>query len=85
MTQGALFPLSTAAARENESTNVRFNEIYLCYRVEKDEDAIAHGVTKSSDFSNVYEMLLADPKVRSARVLVEDVDDLGTLKYKRKF
>ncbi|KAF7671880.1 hypothetical protein GT037_010103 [Alternaria burnsii] len=45
MTQGALFTMSTAAARENEKTNVRFNEVYLCFRVEVDEQAEKHGVT----------------------------------------
>ncbi|KAJ5952321.1 Short-chain dehydrogenase/reductase SDR [Penicillium vulpinum] len=85
MTQGALFPMTTAAARENESTTVRFNEIYLGYRVEIDELAEQHGVTKSSDFANVYELLLADPNVRSSRVRVDDLDDLKKLKYQKKF
>lgn len=85
MTQGALFPMTKAAARENESTNVRFNEIYLGFRVEVDEDAVQHGVTKSSDFANVYEMILADPKVRGARVRADGVDDLKKLKYEKKF
>lgn len=85
MTQGALFPMTTAAARENESTNVRFNEIYLSFRVEVDEDAVQHGVTKSSDFGNVYEMILANPEVRGSRVRVDDVDDIKKLKYQKKF
>ncbi|KAF2720656.1 hypothetical protein K431DRAFT_270204 [Polychaeton citri CBS 116435] len=85
ITQGALFPMCIAAARENESTNVRFNEIYLAYRVEVDEDAAGHGVTKSSDFANVYEMLLANSQVRSSRVRVEDLEDLKKLKYHKKF
>ncbi|KAJ5806051.1 Short-chain dehydrogenase/reductase SDR [Penicillium pulvis] len=85
MTQGALFPMTKAAARENESTNVRFNEIYLSFRVEVDEDAVQHGVTKSSDFGNVYEMILADPEVRGSRVRVDDVDDLKKLNYQKKF
>ncbi|KAA8650155.1 hypothetical protein EYZ11_013392 [Aspergillus tanneri] len=84
MTQGALFPLTTAAARENESTNVRFNEIYLGYRVEVDEIAVQHG-TKSSDFGNVYELILANSEVRSSRVRVDNLDDLKKLKYQKKF
>jgi hypothetical protein len=85
MTQGALFPMATAAARENESTNVRFNEIYLGYRVEVDEVAAQHGTTKASDFGNVYELILANPEVRSSRVRVDDLEDLKKLKYQKKF
>ncbi|KAM0717519.1 hypothetical protein Q7P37_007371 [Cladosporium fusiforme] len=85
MTQGALFPFTKAAARENEDTNVRFNEIYLCYRVENDKDAIEHGVTKSSEFANVYRILLDAADVRSSRVVVEnDGEDLKKLKHHRK-
>ena len=83
--QGALFPMAIAAARENESTNVRFNEIYLAYRVEVDEVAVQHGTTKASDFGKVYELILADPKVRGSRVRVEDLGDLETLRYQRRF
>lgn len=85
MTQGALFPFTKAAARENDETNVRFNEIYLCYRVENDKDALEHDVTKSSDFANVYKMLLDAPEVRSSRVMVEnDGEDLKKLKHHKK-
>lgn len=81
MTQGALFPLCIAGMRENLKTTVRFNEILLCYRVEKDEDALSHGVVKASDFANVYEMILADQHVRSSRIRVEDANDLKKLKF----
>jgi len=54
MTQGPLFPMATAAARENEFTNVCSNEIYLGYRVEVDEVAVQDGTTKASDFGNLY-------------------------------
>lgn len=85
MTQGALFPFCKAAARENENTNVRFNEVYLCYRVENDVDAVAHGVTKSSDFAKVYEMLLDTTEVRSSRIMVEDAEgDLAKLRHHKK-
>ncbi|KAK5688035.1 hypothetical protein LTS10_000013 [Elasticomyces elasticus] len=86
MTQGPLFSMATAAARENEKTNVRFNEIYLCYRVEVDSDAEQHSVTKASDFANVYEMVLDNADVRSSRVRVEnDKEDLKELRFARKF
>lgn len=84
-TQGALFPFATAGARENESTTVRFNELYLAFRVEVDESAVEHGVTKASDFANVYESILATPEVRSSRVRVDTVDDIKKLKYQKKF
>lgn len=85
MTQAALFPFTKAAARETEDTNVRFNEIYLCFRVENDADAVAHGVTKSSDFANVYRMLLDATDVRSSRVMVEnDGEDLKKLRHIKK-
>jgi hypothetical protein len=85
MTQGPLFSMATAAARENDSTNVRFNELYLGFRVEVDELAEHHGVTKASDFAKVYEKILDDPKVRSSRVRVESVEDIEKLRYQRKF
>jgi NAD(P)-dependent dehydrogenase (short-subunit alcohol dehydrogenase family) len=85
MTQGALFSMCIAAARENDSTNVRFNEIYLGFRVEVGESAAQTGATKASDFGNVYELLLADTKIRSSRIRVQEVEDLKTLKYERKF
>jgi len=85
MMQGALFSMATAAARENESTNVRFNEIYLGYRVEADEIAAQHGTTKASDFGKVYELILSSPEVRSSRVRVDDLQDLKKLKHQRKF
>ena len=84
MTQGALYPMAMAAARENESTNVRFNEIYLSFRVEVDEVAAQHGTTKASDFGKVYEMILADARVRSSRVRVDDLEDLKKLKWQKK-
>lgn len=38
LTQGPLFSMATAAARENEKTNVRFNEVpdlhALCYSIQ---------------------------------------------------
>ncbi|KAJ5087658.1 Short-chain dehydrogenase/reductase SDR [Penicillium angulare] len=84
MTQGPLFTLATAAARENELTNVRVNELYLALRVEVDEDAIQHGVIKASDFSNVYKLILANTEIRSSRIRVESVDDIKTLRHEKK-
>jgi hypothetical protein len=85
MPQGALFSFATAAARENEATNVRFNEVYLGFRVEVDEQAVLHRVTKASEFARVYEMVLAEEEVRSSKVRVEEVGDLERLRVERKY
>ncbi|KAK4981224.1 hypothetical protein LTR66_004650 [Elasticomyces elasticus] len=85
MTQGALFPMTIAAARDNEFTNVRFNELYLGFRVEVDEVAVQNGTTKASDFGKVYELILANPEVRSSRVRVETLEDIEKLRYQKKF
>lgn len=85
MTQGALFSMCIAAARENEKTNVRFNEILLGFRVEVDEAAKEHGVTTASEFGQVYEAILADPNIRSSRVRVDEIEDLKKPKYARRF
>ncbi|KAH8904864.1 NAD(P)-binding protein [Coniochaeta sp. PMI_546] len=85
MPQGALFSMATAACRENATTNVRFNEVYLAFRVEVDADAAQHGVTSASEFASVYEQLLARPDIRSSRVRVDSIDDLRELRFERKF
>ncbi|KAK9769630.1 putative short-chain dehydrogenases/reductase [Seiridium cardinale] len=85
MTQGPLFSMATAAARENEKTNVRANEVYLMFRVEVDEEAAKHGVTKASEFAFVYEEILARPEIRSARIRIETPEDIKNLKFARKF
>ncbi|KAL9090843.1 MAG: hypothetical protein Q9159_001784 [Coniocarpon cinnabarinum] len=85
MNQGSLFSMCLAAARENESANVRFNEVYLAFRVEVDEEAVQHNVTKASDFATVYESVLADRSVRSSRVWVQNPEDMKKLRYQKKF
>ncbi|KAL2803350.1 hypothetical protein BJX63DRAFT_412149 [Aspergillus granulosus] len=85
MAQGALFSFATAAARENSETNVRFNEVYLGLRVEVDEDAAMHGVTRASEFAGVYEAILAREEIRSSRVSVERVEELKDIRFMRKF
>ncbi|RYP31830.1 hypothetical protein DL768_011156 [Monosporascus sp. mg162] len=85
MTQGPLFSMATAACRENATTNVRFNEVYLAFRVEVDEVAAQNGTTSASDFASVYEEILARPEIRSSRVRVVGLEDLKDLKYERKF
>jgi len=85
MTQGPLFSMATAAARENEKTNVRANEVYLMFRVEVDEDAAQHGVSSATEFSSVYEEILNRPEIRSSRVRVESPEDFKNVKFAKKF
>ncbi|KAM0249689.1 hypothetical protein ACHAQJ_008950 [Trichoderma viride] len=85
MGQGPLFSMATAAARENEETNVRVNELYLMFRVEVDEAAAQHGVSSSSEFAFVYEEILANPKIRGSRVRVATPADFKDLKWVKKF
>nr|WNZ75421.1 hypothetical protein [Trichoderma harzianum] len=85
ITQGPLFSMATAAARENEKTNVRVNEVYLMFRVEVDEDAAQHGVTSASEFAAVYEGILSNPEIRSSRVRVASPADIKDLKWAKKF
>ncbi|KAL6812160.1 hypothetical protein J3E69DRAFT_167752 [Trichoderma sp. SZMC 28015] len=85
ITQGPLFSMATAAARENEKTNVRVNEVYLMFRVEVDEDAAQHGVTSSSEFAAVYEGILSNPEIRSSRVRLASPADIKDLKWAKKF
>jgi len=74
-----------AGGRQNLEGNVRFNEVYLNFRVEVDEDAAKHGVTSASEFASVYELLLASPEVRSSRVRVDSAEDMKVLKHARRF
>lgn len=85
MTQGPLFSMATAAARENEKTNVRVNEVYLMFRVEVDEAAAQHGVSSSSEFASVYEAILSNPEIRSSRVRIASPADFTDLKWAKKF
>jgi hypothetical protein len=84
MTQGALFSMANAASRENEKTNIRFNEIYLAFRVEVDEVAAQNKTMGSSVFGQVYEELLARSDIRGCRVSVHGPADLKDLKFKSK-
>lgn len=84
MSQGALFSLANVACRDNESTNVRFNEVYLAMRVEVDSDAENSGMNKASDFAANYEQILAREDIRSCRINVLERDDFKNLKFKPK-
>ncbi|EED13656.1 short-chain dehydrogenases/reductase, putative [Talaromyces stipitatus ATCC 10500] len=84
ITQGPLYSMANVACRDNENTNVRFNEVYLATRVEVDSVAEKTGAMKTSDFANVYNELLSRPDIKSSRITVATKNDLKDLKYKKK-
>ena len=73
--------MSKVACKECLETNVRFNEVYLCMRVEADDDAAAHKVTSSSEFSKVYSQILDREDIRSTRISVFSPADFEELKF----
>lgn len=90
VTQGALFSFAVAAARDNDKTNIRFNEVYLAYRVQFEVEtgnqtfAGIH-MTTSKDFAPLYEKLLDRADIRSSRVKALSPEDVLKLSYEKKF
>ncbi|TKW54692.1 hypothetical protein CTA1_5614 [Colletotrichum tanaceti] len=90
VTQGALFSFAVAAARDNEKTNIRFNEVYLAYRVQfevepgKQTFAGLH-MTTSKGFAPLYEKLLDRTDIRSSRVKALSPEDVLELSHEKKF
>lgn len=85
MGQGAIISMANVACRELPETNVRFNEVYLCTRV--DYDAVVDAgkpVIKASDFAKVYEAVLENKDISAARVSVLEVADMTNIQYKKK-
>lgn len=76
--------MSNVACRDNEKTNVRFNELYLNYRVEVDEVAAKNGTMAATDFAKSYAGILSRPEIRSCRVSVQGPEDLENLKYEKR-
>jgi hypothetical protein len=87
VSQGALFSLANVACRENADTNVRFNEVFLSYRVDYDAVCDEKGTDnrmRASDFAKVYEGILGNPDIKGTRVTVRGPADVESLKYKPK-
>jgi hypothetical protein len=79
--------LASVACLENRKTNVRFNEVYLGYRVDYDsvvEEKGGDNRMKASEFSRVYEAILADKDIKGCRITVSGPGDVDQLKYKKK-
>ncbi|KAF9871062.1 hypothetical protein CkaCkLH20_11479 [Colletotrichum karsti] len=89
MTQGALFSFAIAAARENEKTNIRFNELYLAYRVQFEVDNASqfagYHITTTSEFAPLYEKILDRKDVRGSRVKAMSPEDVKNLSYEKKY
>ncbi|GKT62690.1 hypothetical protein ColTof4_01690 [Colletotrichum tofieldiae] len=90
VTQGALFSFAIAAARENEKTNIRFNEVYLVYRVQFEVDKGSQTfagleMTTSKSFAPLYEKLLHRTDIRSSRVKVLSPQDVVELSYMKNY
>jgi len=87
MVQGALFSMANVACRENKTTNVRFNEVYLAFRVQIEDSATSpwgeRDVMSSSEFGKVYEQIMdGDGKeVRSCKFLLEELMDAEKLRF----
>lgn len=84
--QGALFSLANVACRELANTNIRFNEVFLSFRV--DYDSVARekndGSVGSSEFARHYEELLARPEITGSRVSLRKPGDVKDLQFKKK-
>ena len=77
--------MANVASLENKKTNVRFNEVYLNFRV--DYDSVAKekgGVTSSSDFGRHYEELLRRTDVDACRVNLLEPKDAVELRFEKK-
>lgn len=87
ISQGALYSLSAVACRELEKTNVRFNEAYLDYRVEYDENCDGEANSwkmKASDYAKVYEQILTNQEISACRVITESPKDVQKIRYEKK-
>lgn len=90
VTQGALFSFAIAAARQTEKTNVRFNEVYLAYRVQLEVEGDYQNwngfhVTTSKSFAPLYEKLLDRTDIKGNRVSAKSPQDVITLSTGKLF
>lgn len=84
ITQGALFSMAAAAASETAGSNVRFNEVYLVYRVEVDSSAEKTGAVKASTFGENYAALLARQDISGSRIIVSNAEEIKNLRIEKK-
>jgi len=80
VSQGASFSLAVFACGENVSTNIRFNEAFLNYRVEY--NSVCEG--NMSNFDRVYESTLQNKDIRACRVSVLGPKNIDNIKYEKE-
>ncbi|WQF83998.1 Putative short-chain dehydrogenase/reductase SDR, NAD(P)-binding domain superfamily [Colletotrichum destructivum] len=88
ITQGALFSLAIAAARETEKTVVRFNEVYLAYRVQVEVDGpdfYGMPLQSSEAFSPLYQKVLDGSDIKGSRISALGPKDVIDLSVKKLF
>lgn len=90
VTQGALYSFAIAAARENEKTNIRFNEVYLAYRVQFEVEGASAAfaglhITTTEEFSPLYEKLLDRTDIRGSRVKAITPEDVANLPHEKRY
>ncbi|UPK92166.1 hypothetical protein LCI18_003101 [Fusarium solani-melongenae] len=84
ISQGALFSLANVACRELAETNIRFNKVWLAFRVEHDEAAAKYGSIGSSAFAPNYEQILARPEISASRVRLAKPADISNFTWLKK-
>ena len=85
VTQGAIFSMVNAAARELQDTTVRVNEAFLNARVDYDEVAEQKGdVMKASDYGKLYEQILERQDLKGCRVSCFGPQDLDASNVRKK-
>ena len=77
--------MAMAACRENAETNVRYDGVYLVFRVEVDESAARTEAMSVSTFAAVYEELLSRSDIHSSRVRVDGPNEIRKPKFERRF
>jgi hypothetical protein len=94
--QGALASLCAVGSRELADTNVRFNEVYLAFRVEYDDnlqkgqssipevDWSQIGWARASEFARHYDGILDNEKIRGMQVNIMSKDEMDSSNYEAK-
>ncbi|KAL2678711.1 hypothetical protein Neosp_009462 [[Neocosmospora] mangrovei] len=84
ISQGALFSLANVACRELAESSIRFNEVWLAFRVEHDEMAAKNGSVGSSAFAPHYERILSRPEISASRVRLAKPADISDFTWSKK-
>ena len=77
--------MATVACRELRDSNIRFNDVFLGFRV--DYDAVAKGKKHSmasSDFAAHYKKLLERTDITGSRIHLRASEDVRNLPFTKK-